>query len=157
MVKFNSTSRLSRLSERVILSQSDTTVGFFSQNSRKLYRIKNRKTSKAFIKIYKNFKILNEIGPRVPQKFKNNVRRSKKISYVVKNMAFRVSCSSLDSQLLRDLSWHYSTSANQSAKSFNRNFCEQKTDIIIENKFGLRELSSSSLFKINQKKRKKIR
>ena len=142
---------------KVILTQTDTTVGFLSQDAVKLQEIKSRKPSKPFIKVYKNFKALLASGHRVPDKYKNNIRRSKKTTFIVNNRAFRVADSSLDSQILRDKLWHYSTSANESGKNFDPDFCIEKADIIIENKEGLSENSSSSLYKINHKKRKKIR
>lgn len=157
MVKLNSTSRLSRLSERVVLCQSDTTVGFSSQNAKKLQKIKSRNPSKAFIKIFKDLKTLNKLSPRVPCKYKNSLRRSKKSSFIVKSTAFRIVNNLVNSQIIRDIPWHYSTSANESGKNFNLNFCEEKADIIIQNKDRLRELSSSSLYKINHTKRKKLR
>ncbi|MBL0708002.1 MAG: hypothetical protein JJW00_03050 [Sulfurimonas sp.] len=157
MVKLDSTSRLSRLKKRVVLSQSDTTVGFSSQDAPRLQEIKKRGSSKPFIKIYKSLKSLKRLGPRVPQKFKNSLRRAEKSSFIVKNIAFRIINNSLDSKVLRDISWYYSTSANKTGGNFNRNFCEEKTDIIIENKDGLKELSSSSLYKINLIKKEKIR
>jgi tRNA A37 threonylcarbamoyladenosine synthetase subunit TsaC/SUA5/YrdC len=142
---------------KVILTQTDTTVGFLSQDAIKLQEIKSRKPSKAFIKVYKNFKTLLDSGNRIPEKYKNNIRRSKKTTFIVKNRAFRVASSTLNSQILRSDFWHYSTSANESSKNFNPDFCIEKADIIIENKDGLKENNSSSLYKINHKKRKKIR
>ena len=157
MVSISSNTRLSRLSVKVILTQTDTTVGFLSQDARKLQEIKTRSSSKPFIKVYKNFKTLLASGHRIPNKYKNNVRRSKRTTFIVKNKAFRVANNSLDSQILRDNIWHYSTSANESGKNFDPNFCIEKADIIIENKDGLSQNCSSSLYKINHKKRKKIR
>ena len=157
MVRFKSTTRLSSLDVPVILTQTDTTVGFLSQNSQKLYEIKSRKSTKPFIKVYKNFKSFLTDGNRVPLSQKNFVRRSKKTTFIVKNRAFRVAKINLDSQIIRDTTWHYSTSANKSKESFNREFCETKADIIIEDNNGLIESSSSSLIKINEVKRRKIR
>ncbi|WP_373034633.1 hypothetical protein [Sulfurimonas sp.] len=157
MGSFSSSTRLSRLSVKVILTQTDTTVGFLSQDEKKLQDIKSRQSSKPFIKVYKNFKTLLASQHRIPSKFKNRVRRSKKTTFIVKNRAFRVHESSLDSQVLKKYFWHYSTSANESSKNFDRDFCMQKADIIVENKDGLRELSSSSLYKINHSRRKRIR
>lgn len=157
MVSISSNTRLSRLSVKVVLTQTDTTVGFLSQDAKKLKEIKSRESSKPFIKVYKNFKTLLDSSHRIPTKFKNSVRRSKKTTFIVKNRAFRVAQDSLDSQILRDAQWNYSTSANESNKNFDRIFCEEKTDIIVENKDGLSELSSSSLYKINHAKRRKIR
>ncbi len=142
---------------KVILTQTDTTVGFISQDEQKLQEIKSRKPSKPFIKVYKNFKILLDSRQRVPNKFKNTIRRSNKTTFIVKNRAFRVAKNSLDSQILRDSLWHYSTSANEAGKNFNRGFCEKKADIIVENNDGLQENNSSSLYKINHVKRMRIR
>ena len=141
----------------VILTQTDTTVGFLSQNATKLYEIKSRKTTKPFIKVYKNFKSFSNDGNRVPLSWRLLVRRSKKTTFIVKNFAFRVAPINLNSQILRDSEWYFSTSANLSGENFNREFCEEKADIIIEDKRGLSENSSSSLIKINQSKRRKIR
>jgi tRNA A37 threonylcarbamoyladenosine synthetase subunit TsaC/SUA5/YrdC len=141
----------------VILTQTDTTVGFLSQNSQKLYEIKTRDTTKPFIKVYNNFKNFLMDGNRVPKNRKNLVRRSKKITFIVNNYAFRVVDTNLNSQILRDSAWYYSTSANRSKESFNREFCESKADIIIEDNNGLIENSSSTLIKINELKRRKIR
>jgi len=141
----------------IILTQTDTTVGFLSQDAQKLYEIKSRETSKAFIKVYQNFKTFLNDGNRVPLSQRVLVRRSKKTTFIIKNKAFRVAPLKQDSQLLRTTPWFYSTSANESTKSFNRDFCEEKADIIIENKFELKENCSSNLIKINNIKREKLR
>jgi tRNA A37 threonylcarbamoyladenosine synthetase subunit TsaC/SUA5/YrdC len=141
----------------VILAQTDTTVGFLSQDAQKLYEIKSRETSKEFIKVYKTFKTFLDDFKRVPLSQRAFVRRSKKTTFILKNKAFRVNSIKYNSQQLRELSWYYSTSANESGKKYNRNFCEEKTDIIIEDRFGLVEKSSSSLIKINNIKRRKLR
>jgi len=141
----------------VILTQTDTTVGFLSQNAAKLFEIKSRDTSKPFITIYPSLQQLKKTSKRIPTKYKNLVRRSKKTTFIVKNQAFRVVKPSLHSQLLRDLSWYYSTSANESSKHFNREFCELHADIVIEDERGLFEDSSSTLLKINKKSIRKLR
>ena len=141
----------------VILTQTDTTVGFLSQDAKKLYEIKSRKTSKPFIKVYQNFKSFLNDGKRVPASQRVLVRRAKKTTFIVKDQAFRVAHTELQSQILRDEKWHYSTSANKSGKNFDREFCEKNADIIIEDKNGLNENSSSNLFKINNNKKRKLR
>ena len=141
----------------VILTQTDTTVGFLSQNEKKLYEIKSRETTKPFIKVYSNFKSLLDSGIRVPNNYKNSIRRSKKTTFIVKEQAFRVANIKLNSQVLRNSEWNFSTSANQAGKSFDREFCETKADIIIEDKNGLYEDEASSLVKINNIKRRKFR
>lgn len=150
MVKSKSNSRLSS----IVLTQTDTTVGFISQDKDKLYNIKSRSTNKPFIEVYSS---LAENNLRIPSKRKNLIRRSKKTTFIVKNKAFRIANTSLNSQILRNLKWNYSTSANESGKKFNLEFCEDKADIIVEDKSGLKENSSSSLFKINNIKIVRIR
>ncbi len=157
MVFFQSTARFSSIEMPVILTQTDTTVGFLSQNAQKLYDIKSRPQTKPFIKVYKDFKSFLQDGNRVSRERKNLVRRSKKTTFIINNFSFRVAQPHLDSQILRETPWFYSTSANKSAESFNRDFCESKADIIIEDINSLVEKDSSSLIKINSKKRRKLR
>jgi len=142
---------------KTILVQTDTTVGFLSQDAKKLCEIKSRKTSKPFIKVYQNFKSFLDDGNRVPTSKKNLVRRSKKTTFIVKNRAFRVAKILLDSKIIRDSKWYYSTSANRAGENFYREFCESKADIIIEDKKGLSENSSSNLIKINNIKKSRLR
>ena len=141
----------------VILTQTDTTVGFVSKDANKLSEIKQRETTKPFIKVYNSFKSLKSSTCRVANNKKNLVRRSKKTTFIINNKSFRVSSSSLNSQILNNLSWVYSTSANKSQENFSREFCEDKADIIIENIDGLKENISSTLIKLNHKKRIKLR
>lgn len=141
----------------VVLTQTDTTVGFLSQDEMKLYEIKSRSHSKPFIKVYNNFKTFLSAGNRVPSRFKSTIRRSKKTTFIIKHKAIRVANSSLYSNILTHSKWHFSTSANESNKKFDRDFCEDKADIIIEDKNGLHEKSSSSLYKVGSFKRRKIR
>ena len=140
----------------IILTQTDTTVGFLSQNEKKLYEIKSRNTSKPFITVYSDFKTFL-LSNRVPTNAKNLIRRSKKTTFVVKNKAFRVAKNNLNSQIIRKLIWSYSTSANESGKKFDREFCEAKADIIVEDKYGLYESSSSKLLRINGMRKVRIR
>ena len=156
MVRCKSNSRLSSINKNVLLTQTDTTVGFLSQDADALYEIKERSTKKRFIKVYSDFKTLISTC-RVPTSQKNLIRRSKKITFIVKNRAFRVAKSPLSSQILRDATCNYSTSANKSNENFNREFCEDKTDIIIEDKNSLFESTSSSLIKLNEKTKRRLR
>jgi len=153
MVQSKSTSRLSS----IVLTQTDTTVGFVSQSKENLYQVKSRNNDKPFIQVYSSLHCLFKYNHRIPSKQKNLLRRAKKTTFIVKNKAFRVAQSSLHSQFLRKLEWNYSTSANESGRNYNLEFCEDKADIIIEDKNGLHENSSSSLFIINNSKRVRIR
>jgi tRNA A37 threonylcarbamoyladenosine synthetase subunit TsaC/SUA5/YrdC len=157
MVKINSNSRLFSISTKIVLAQTDTTVGFLSQDEANLALIKKRPSFKPFIKVYKNFSALSCDNKRIPNTKKREVRRAKKTTFIVKGLAFRVAKDILNSSYLRKVDWNYSTSANETGKNFHRDFCEEKADIIIEDRGSLREGTSSSLYKINNKKRKRIR
>lgn len=157
MVKTSSTTRFPRQSVSVILAQTDTTVGFLSQDADALYEIKSRVTSKPFIKVFDSFKSLGSAHQRVPKAHKKFVRNSKKTTFIVKKNSFRIAQSKLDSALMRDLCWSFSTSANESGKSFNRDFCEKKADIIIEDSHGLAEKSSSTIVKLGSVKKRRLR
>jgi tRNA A37 threonylcarbamoyladenosine synthetase subunit TsaC/SUA5/YrdC len=157
MVEINGTSRLPTIKTQIILTQTDTTVGFSSQNEERLKEVKTRQSTKPFIKLYQDFKTLKKEKMRVPNSQKNRVRRSKKTTFIVKNLSFRVAQGKLESNILRGLKWNYSTSANESGKNFERNFCEEKADIIVEDKNSLYEGKASTLLKINAKKIKRLR
>ena len=157
MVKFNSAARLFSINTNILLAQTDTTVGFLSQDALQLCEIKSRPNTKPFIVVYKNFQALKKDHKRVPNTQKNRVRRLKKTTFIVKNYAFRVAGDVTDSSFLRQNAWTYSTSANESGKSFSRTFCEQKADIIIEDKNRLFEGQASRLYKVNNKKIKRLR
>jgi len=85
MVKIDSTPRLSPIKEQIVLTQTDTTVGFSSQNEKRLKEIKTRQSTKPFIKLYQNFQLLKKSGVRIPNAQKRRVRRSKKTTFIVKN------------------------------------------------------------------------
>jgi len=157
MVKRNSTARLFNINTNILLTQTDTTVGFLSQDAPKLCAVKSRPNTKPFIVVFKNFQALKNNQKRVPNAQKNRIRRSKKTTFIVKNFAFRVADDVMNSSYLRQNSWTYSTSANESGKKFSRDFCEQKADIIIEDKKTLFEGQASKLYKINNKKIKRLR
>ena len=156
MVKSKSITRFFSIN-LVVLTQTDTTVGFISQNYKKLQDIKSRDTSKQFIEVYSNLKNFTSSKHRIPQSKKSLFRKSKKTTFIVNNNAFRISPSSLHSQILRNSHWNYSTSANESGKKFDFEFCEDKADIIIQDKYGLKENSASTLLKMNNKKIVRLR
>ena len=168
MVRHQSTPRLSS----IVLVQTDTTVGFVSQNHTRLAEIKYRPQEKPFITVLNSSRVDPRVKPeddevhsqldwesipRVPNKYKKELRRAKKTTFIIKNKAFRISRDAYQSQLLRNTSWHYSTSANETNKKFDREFCELNTDIIIENIHGLQELGASKLIKLTNYKKRQLR
>jgi tRNA A37 threonylcarbamoyladenosine synthetase subunit TsaC/SUA5/YrdC len=157
MVRCKSDTRLFSIKDSIILTQTDTTVGFISQDEKKLYEAKSRESNKPFLKVYKDFKTFCSFKNRIPQKYKTKVRRSSKTTFIIRNKAFRVTKYPLDSEILRKLNWSYSTSANEAGKNFQREFCEEQSDIIIEDTNSLKEKSSSKLLKLSQTKIRRLR
>ena len=145
------------MENRVFLAQTDTTVGFLSRDSGKLAGIKERPDTKPFLKVYAALESYKSSGNRVPNRYKNTLRRSKKTTFVIKNSAFRIVKSEPHLSLIKKALWFYSTSANRSGHGFERTFCEESADIIVEDFRGLHEEPPSSIMKLGRTKRRKLR
>lgn len=142
---------------KVILAQTDTTVGFLSQSHRALNSIKSRSQQKPFLKVYTDLKTFKADGKRIPKIHRRRVRRSKRTTYIVKTEAFRIVRDLYHHRLVRCYGWLFSTSANRSGHAYERSFCEASADIIIEDFRGLHEAPPSSIELLRKKKRRKIR
>ncbi len=145
-----------RIEDSIILAQTDTTVGFLSQNAKKLATVKGRAPDKPFLKNFFSFDELKK-SIRIPQSKKKEIRRAKKTTYIVKNQAFRLASFPTSSSLFRNTGWFYSTSANQSGQNFDENFAKEKADIIVINEVGLFESEPSRLIKCNERKKVRLR
>jgi len=141
---------------KIYLVQTDTTVGFLSQNKEKLNKIKGRK---------KNQKILREVDcldtlksfVRVPNKFKKIVRNAKKTTFIYLNgESFRVVKDERHLEFLKKFKWMYSTSANKTGCKFNEKWARKKADVIVEDKEFF-EGEVSRIYKISIERIKKIR
>jgi tRNA A37 threonylcarbamoyladenosine synthetase subunit TsaC/SUA5/YrdC len=142
---------------KIYLAQTDTTVGFLSRDRKKLNRIKNRPLNKPVLIEVDSLSTLKEFV-RVPSKFKNRVRRSKKTTFIYPNKkSFRVVKDKKHLEFLKKFRWMYSTSANLSGKNFDEDWAKRISDIIIENKKGLVEGEASKIFKMGKFKLKKVR
>ncbi|MDD5051664.1 MAG: hypothetical protein PHO27_02895 [Sulfuricurvum sp.] len=141
---------------RVFLAQTDTTVGFLSQNPQRLEEIKMRKGNKPFLKVYSDLKILrNDI--RIPNRYKRLIRYAHKTTFVVKNQAFRYVNDPHHSRLIQPYGWLYSTSANESGKCYDSDFCQFMSDYVIEDFRGLSEKNASKIFLLTQTQLKQLR
>ena len=140
----------------IYLTQTDTTVGFLSQDFKKLNKIKNRNINKKVLIEVDSLKTLKTFT-RVPKKFKKQVRRAKKITFIYPNgNSFRVVKDKRHLRFLQKFKWMYSTSANLSGEKFDKSWAKKQADIIVEDKRGLFEGEASKIYKI-RKKIKKIR
>ncbi len=141
----------------VYLVQTETTVGFLSQNSEALALSKQRNKTQAFIRCVDSLNTLKEFT-RVPKKFKNKLRRSKRITFIYPNgEALRVVKDEKHLKFLKKIKWAYSSSANLTCKSFEENYAKKKADIIVEDSRGFFESKPSLMIKINSKKSRKLR
>jgi len=140
----------------IFLAQTDTTVGFLSQDAQKLARIKKRPNDKPFLQSYADLKTYNRFG-RVPAHFKRQVRRSSSTTHVINNNAFRIVKDTDHQKILTKFGWLYSTSANQSGHNFSKNYAQKYAEVIIEDRRGLYEDSPSKIVKLGINKQIKLR
>jgi tRNA A37 threonylcarbamoyladenosine synthetase subunit TsaC/SUA5/YrdC len=143
------------LKDLVFLTNTDTTIGFVSQNSTKLDAIKNRPPHKKYIKAINSLKTLKQ-HTRVPKRFKNQIRRQNKATFILPNgNSYRVIRDKSHLQLLHRLKWAYTTSANLSGREYDEVFASKSADIVI---YPLRPTNKiSTIYKINNIQIKRIR
>jgi tRNA A37 threonylcarbamoyladenosine synthetase subunit TsaC/SUA5/YrdC len=141
----------------IYLAQSDTTAGLLSQNREKLNLIKERDKNKPVLREVDSLDTLKKFT-RVPRKFKNRIRRSKKVTFIYPNKeALRVVRDELHLGFLRKFKWMYSTSANKSGKRFDKEWAKSVADIVVEDRRGLFEGEASRIYKISKRKIKRVR
>ncbi len=139
----------------VFLTQTDTTIGFVSQNADKLTAIKQRPPHKHYIKAVNSLQTLQTFT-RVPSSHRNRVRRANKTTFILPNgYSYRVVRDHLHLLLLNRLKWAYTTSANLSSKAYDENFAKKSADIIIT---PLKQkYSASNIYKLGKVTLKRIR
>lgn len=140
----------------VILAQTDTTVGFLSQDAALLARLKSREEGKPFLKVFASLKTVQEHF-RIPLIHRKRVRHASRTTFVIKNQAFRYVNGTPHAALIQRYGWLYSTSANESGKHYDREFCMKHSDIIVEDAFGLHECPPSKIFKLTSTQSKQLR
>lgn len=140
----------------VILTQTDTTVGFLSQDSALLAHIKGREEGKPFLKVFASLNTL-QTNIRIPLKYRSWVRHARKTTFVIKNQAFRYVSDPSHARLIQKYGWLYSTSANESGCEYNEDFCTSHSDILIEDSRGFFSSSPSKIFRLTSTQSKKLR
>jgi len=140
----------------VLLVQTDTTVGFVSRDAATLAKCKSRPPAKPFLKTFASLGEYKKVG-RIPHRFKQELRRAKKTTYVVKNQAFRIVPEGPYHELLRPYGWLYSTSANASGQRYDPAFAHGSAAAIIEDARGLYETAPSRIYTLYRNKKRRIR
>jgi len=143
------------LTNKVFLTQTDTTIGFVSQSTQKLNEIKQRTPLKHYIKAVNSLATLKTFS-RVPSAHKNRVRRSKKTTFILPNgHSYRVIYDTHHLLLLNRLTWAYTSSANLSGEAYDETFAKESADIVIEPLS--RNTHASSIYKLGNRNIKRIR
>jgi tRNA A37 threonylcarbamoyladenosine synthetase subunit TsaC/SUA5/YrdC len=142
----------------IYLVQTDTTVGFLSSDDKKLSDIKQRPQTQKILQALDSFTILkNHI--RVPNIHKKLVRNSKLTTFIYPSGdSFRVvDKASKHHDFIEKFGSLYSTSANETTKKFDVDFAYNRVDIIVFSQSDFYETSGSSIIKLTNFKKRKIR
>ena len=116
----------------LFLTQTDTTIGFISQDSTKINIAKKRLPNKYYIRAVDSLRTLQNFS-RVPSKYKNRVRRSKQTTFVMPNgLSFRVVKETKHNLLLDRIGWVYTSSANLSGFEYDEVYAREATEVIID-------------------------
>jgi tRNA A37 threonylcarbamoyladenosine synthetase subunit TsaC/SUA5/YrdC len=143
------------MEEKVFLTQTDTTIGFVSQNADRLDLLKKRLPNKHYIKAVNSLNTLQSFT-RVPQRHKKRVRRANKTTFIMPSgKSYRVIYDKHHLLLLDRLKWAYTTSANLSGLVYDESFARKAADVVIE---PLKETKSASkIYKLGNYSLKRIR
>ncbi|MEF3192099.1 MAG: Sua5 YciO YrdC YwlC family protein [Campylobacterales bacterium] len=140
----------------VVLAQTDTTVGFLSQDAARLALIKGRPQHKPFLRVVATLEVLKEFV-RVPPNHRARVRRATKTTFIYpQGEAIRVVHGSHASLVAR-WGWLYSTSANQSGKLFDEAWARSQADVIVEEPKGFVDAPSSRLIRLGRARLRRMR
>jgi tRNA A37 threonylcarbamoyladenosine synthetase subunit TsaC/SUA5/YrdC len=143
------------LKNKVFFTQTDTTLGFVSQSSEKLNTIKQRPSSKHYIRAINTLDTLKNLT-RLPSKYKKQIRRAKRTTFILPNGdSYRVIKQKHHLLLLHRLKWAYTTSANLSGESYNASFAKNHAHITIEPLQGIQQ--ASTILKLGRTKIQRIR
>ena len=143
------------LKHKVFLTQTDTTIGFVSQDAERLTSIKKRPSSKHYIRVLNSLSTLKRFT-HVPQMHKKRVRRTKKTTFIMPNgYSFRVIYDKNHLLLINRLIWAYSSSANLSNQDYDEDFAKNSADITINPLHQTK--APSSIYKLGKCRIQKIR
>jgi len=143
------------LTNKVFLTQTDTTIGFVSQSAQRLSEIKQRPPHKHYIKAVNSLATLKTFS-RVPSVHKNRVRRAKKTTFILPNgHSYRVVYDRHHLLLLNRLTWAYTSSANLSGEAYDETFAKASADVTIEPLNT--NATPSKIYKLGNKNIRKIR
>ena len=139
----------------IYLAQTDTTVGFLSKDLEEINILKGRIKNKPCLITSAKFSELKTLT-RIPNAFKNLIRRSKKITFIYPNQkAIRIVKEGKYAKFLAQNGYFYSSSANKHGQTFDENWARSVANIILDESFY--ENTPSKILKLSKSKIKKIR
>jgi tRNA A37 threonylcarbamoyladenosine synthetase subunit TsaC/SUA5/YrdC len=140
----------------LFFTQTDTTLGFVSQDTTLLNHSKQRLPQKHYIKAVDSLESLKTFI-RVPKQHKKRVRRAKKTTFIFPNGdSYRVVEKNHPHQLLlKRFRWLYTTSANQSGKAYDETFATQVASVVITPRHRVQQ--ASKIYKLGTHTIKRIR
>jgi len=144
------------MKKSLYLTPTDTTIGFVSQDSSKIDIAKKRPPNKCYIRVVNSLKTLKTFI-RVPQKYKNRIRRSKRTTFIMPSGdSFRVVKQSKHNLLLDRLKVFYSSSANLSGEEYNREYALQQAEVVVCEPYS-QDNKASKIYRLGVKRIRTIR
>lgn len=144
------------MKNNLYFTQTDTTMGFVSQNSKKIDHAKKREPNKHYIRVVDSLKTLKTFT-RVPTKYKNQIRRAKRTTFIMPNgLSFRVVKETEHNLLLDRMKWIYSSSANLSGASYSEVYAKKEAEVMVSFP-KKREGKASTIYRLSQNNIRLIR
>jgi len=145
-----------KMKNKLYLTQTDTTIGFVSQDSSKIDKAKRRLPNKHYICVLNSLEMLKTFS-RVPNKHKNALRRAKRTTFIMPNgRSFRVVKNTEHNLLLDRLGWLYSSSANLSGAEYSEVYAKENAEVLLSFP-QKRNGQASKIFKLSQTNIRSIR
>ena len=133
----------------LFLTQTDTTIGFVSQDASKIDRAKRRLPDKHYIRVVNSLETLKSFT-RVPNAHKNRLRRAKRTTFIMPNgLSFRVVKDTEHNMLLDRLKWVYSSSANLSGAEYDEGYAKDNAEVQVTFP-RQRKGSASGIYRLGQ-------
>ena len=146
----------SLMKSNLYLTQTDTTIGFVSQDSTKIDQAKNRLSDKYYIRVVDSLKILKTFT-RVPQEHKNRLRRSTRTTFIFpQGESFRVVKGTKHNLLLNRVKWLYSSSANLSGALYDEDYAKKMTEVMVSFP-NVNSGNASKIYRLGHSRIKSIR
>ncbi len=138
------------------LTQTDTTVGFVSQDAKRLDAVKGRPPQKHYIRAVDSLATLQRYT-RVPPLHRNRIRRTQRTTFIFPDgRSWRIIHEPRHRRLITELGgWAYTTSANRSGKPWDEAWARSVADQVIEPLRG--PSAPSAILQLNHRRMKKLR